>query len=107
MIDQLDAFAAPLPALPDACARSTDPETAHDAANQTRGSNAARLSGLVLTALAARGPSTSEELASYLGESLVSVSPRLRPLARKGLVVEDGKRKTASGSSAIVWRRVA
>ena len=103
MTDDLDLFSQP---GGDAWARSSDPDTAHDAANQTRGSNAARLSQLVLTVLEARGPSTSEELANYTGESLVSISPRLRPLARKGLVVEDGRKKTASGSSAIVWRFV-
>ena len=46
---------------------------------------------------------TSEELATFTGMPLVTVSPRLRPLANKGLLVCYGKRANRSGRSAIVW----
>jgi len=49
----------------------------------------------------ADGDATSHELAERLGLSLVTVSPRLAPLRRKGLVVEAGRR-----DGRTVWRRV-
>lgn len=88
-------------AVDDAWARSNDPATAHDAAQTT---NAARMNAIVVKALRELGPSTTEELAAHTGESLVSVSPRMRPLARQLVVEEAGKRKNASGKMAIAWR---
>ena len=39
--------------------------------------------------------------------NLVSVSPRFRPLAEKGLIVDTGhRRKNRSGRSAILWRAI-
>lgn len=47
---------------------------------------------------------TSEELTTATGLSLVTVSPRLRPLYEKGLVMKaEGTRANASGRQAIVW----
>jgi hypothetical protein len=85
----------------DAFARSSDPETAHDAADST---NAARMKQLVVNALTVIGPATSEEVAAYTGEPLVSVSPRFRPLERTGVIEEAGRRKNRSGKMAIAWR---
>lgn len=98
MSAQLDAFS-----LPDAWARASDPETAHRAAEST---HAERLSAIVLRALRERGPATSEEVAEYTGEPLVCVSPRFRPLERRGMVEEWGKRRNRSGKLAIAWRIV-
>jgi len=83
-------------------ARSGDPATAHDAAASV---NATRLEQVVLDALMQLGPKTSFELADALGLSLVTVSPRLRPLADKGLVEDSGQVKVnPSGRKSIVWR---
>lgn len=96
---QLDAFV-----VADAWARATDPETAHRAATRERGRRAAELEAIVIRALELLGEATSQEVADFTGERLVSVSPRFRPLARKGVVEERGKRRNPSGSPAIVWR---
>ena len=50
---------------------------------------------------------TTEEIAQKSGLSLVTVSPRMRPLASKNLVADSGlRRKNESGRNAIVWRAV-
>lgn len=86
-----------------AFARRTDPEPSHEAAAKVK---TADLEQIVLDALASLGPSTTEQLAAFLGISLVTISPRLKPLEGKGRVVRDGKRKNASGVSATVWMLV-
>ena|ERR1700686_890979 len=48
---------------------------------------------------------TAHEIATKSGESLVTISPRMRPLVRRGLVEDSGEtRATDSGRQAIVWR---
>jgi hypothetical protein len=49
-------------------------------------------------------PSTDEEIATELEMNPSTVRPRRIELARRGLIVEDGTRKTASGRMAVVWR---
>lgn len=84
-------------------ARRKDPDTAKAAA---RSVDATKLEQIVLDALAVRGM-TSYELSIILDMSLVSVSPRLRPLVEKGLVRDSGVRRTnPSGKKAIVWEVV-
>lgn len=71
-------------------ARRTDPATSHEAA----ASVSMRVTDLelkVLAALVLRGPSTSHQLAEYMGESLVTVSPRMAPLEARGLVKRAGR----------------
>ena len=71
-------------------ARRTDPATSHEAA----ASVSMRVTDLelkVLAALVLRGPSTSHQLAEYMGESLVTVSPRMAPLEARGMVVRGGR----------------
>jgi predicted transcriptional regulator len=97
-LDQTDAG--------DAWARSTDPATAHEAADAMRGTKADRLAAVVVRALRELGAATSKEVADYTGEELVSVSPRFRPLERRGVIEEAGRKKNPSGSSAILWRLV-
>lgn len=79
-----------------AFARSTDPSTSHEAAARVQ---ATTIAELVLGELRANGPGTAHELAARLDLSLVTVSPRMRPLAAKHLVIEDGKR-----NGRTVWK---
>jgi hypothetical protein len=61
----------------------------------------------VLELLAATpGGLTDEEQQRLLGMNPSTQRPRRIELARRGLVVEAGTRKTASGRMAVVWRSV-
>jgi DNA-binding transcriptional ArsR family regulator len=84
-------------------ARRTDPETSHEAADSVELPD---LEALVLAELRALPDgATSHELAASLELPLVTVSPRLRPLANRGLVIDSGfKRVGTSGRRQIVWR---
>jgi DNA-binding transcriptional ArsR family regulator len=77
-------------------ARATDPEPSHAAAAKV---DAKGLAALVLAELA-RAPGTTHELADRLGISLVTVSPRMKPLEGAGLVTRAGKR-----DGRTVWKR--
>lgn len=47
---------------------------------------------------------TADEIATYLGESVLAVRPRVTELARQGLIADTGvRRKNNSGRKAIVW----
>lgn len=82
---------APLRAL----ARRVDPPTSHAAAVRVDG---ARLAAKVLAELE-RGPGTCHELAERTRISLVSISPRMKPLELAGHVERDGRREGRT-----VWR---
>ena len=89
-------------------ARNTDPDTAHAAAAAIE----LKVVGLQLTCLealraaGARGL-TSREISEATGIEHSTVSPRLRPLERKGLIIEtDARRRCAKGREARVWRVV-
>jgi predicted ArsR family transcriptional regulator len=58
----------------------------------------------VLEFLRRHGPSTDEQIATGLGMNPSTERPRRIELARRGLVIEAGVRKTASGRKATVWR---
>ena len=58
----------------------------------------------VLAYLEQRGPSTDEEIANGLGLNPSTERPRRIELARRGLIVESGTRRTSSGRMACVWR---
>lgn len=78
-------------------ARTTDPQTSKDAAQRV---NAAELEARVLAVLrVAPEGKTSHEIAAVLDRPLVSVSPRMKPLESRGLVVRDGRREGRT-----VWR---
>jgi hypothetical protein len=86
--------------------RNTDPVSSLDGARQ-----AARGSALLadrIVALLARYPKglTGKEISVTLALEEPTTSPRLRPLARAGRIVSCGKRRNASGVSAIVWKLV-
>jgi len=88
--------------------RNTDPETSREAALSVITALPdleARVLGLLLEQPYGEGL-TSHELAQQLGLSLVTVSPRLRPLANKALIRPAGRRVGDSGRSAIVWMAV-
>lgn len=48
---------------------------------------------------------TDEEIADELGMNPSTVRPRRIELARRGLIVEAGTRRTRSGRMATVWRK--
>ena len=77
--------------------REEDPDTSKDAAGTV---NAGDLEQIVLTLLERWGPSTTHELADMSDIQLVSISPRIAPLRRKGLVEASGVRRAGS----TVWR---
>jgi DNA-binding transcriptional ArsR family regulator len=86
-------------------ARNTDPLTSDLAAESVK---VTRLEDIALSTLrmAPQGL-TSEELAFAIGLSIVTVSPRLRPLYEKGLVMKASEtRANRSGRQAIVWMAV-
>lgn len=87
-------------------ARRRDPDTAKKAAASVP---VADLEARVLRALRlSKAGMTTHELAWLLKVDLVSVSPRMRPLAEKGLVQDSGERRRGdSGRSSIVWRATA
>jgi transcription initiation factor IIE alpha subunit len=54
-----------------------------------------------------RRPSTDEEIADELSMNPSTVRPRRGELARRGLIVEAGTRRTASGRMATIWKATA
>jgi hypothetical protein len=85
---------APLLDYAEARARSSDPSTSHAAADFVNQKGRLNKTCALIMALLEDRPSglTTHELADLTGISLVSVSPCLRPLARKGYVLEGEKR---------------
>jgi len=83
-------------------ARNTDPETSHEAAASL---DLPELEEIVLAELRAAGPSgcTLDDLVGRLRMDKVTVSPRLRPLCNKSLVVPIGKRVGKAGRNQTVW----
>lgn len=85
--------------------RNTDPDTSREAALTVITALPAleeRVLGLLLEQPYGQGL-TSYELAQQLGLSIVTVSPRLRPLANRCLIRASGRRIGPSGRSQIVW----
>jgi DNA-binding MarR family transcriptional regulator len=72
-------------------ARRTDPAESHQAAVRVE-NRVTDLELRVLAALVLRGPATTAELAEYMELSLVTVSPRMAPLERRGMVSRVGRR---------------
>ena len=86
-------------------ARTTDPDTSHEAA---AGVNVTKANQEVLDALGVTGPTTSDRVADYLGKDLTLVSPRFAPLRRAGKIRDSGRRMptTRGRKNAIVWELV-
>lgn len=86
----------------EALSRSTDPETSREAAYVV---NVNKTESLVLRALYDKGSRTWDEVTEITGLRSSSVSPRFKPLRRKGLIVESGDtRKGESGRMQTVWK---
>ncbi len=48
---------------------------------------------------------TADEIADYLGQSVLAIRPRISELVARGKIEDSGlRRKNVSGKSAIVWR---
>jgi hypothetical protein len=85
-------------------ARTTDPVTSSRAAARV---NVKRINGLIIGVLRSRGPMTTEEISKAIRRRLQSVTPRMAPLANKGLVRNTGKtRRGSSNRERIVWEMV-
>jgi chromosome segregation and condensation protein ScpB len=82
-------------------ARHTDPDTAQEAAASV---DSVQLDVIVLDVLGAYPQGlTTEDIATVAGQRAWSISPRMKPLEARGLVVRGVKRKNRSGRSATVW----
>lgn len=91
--------------LDNAYARNTDPITSDLAAEAISPTN--RLEEVCLRHLLFWPAGlTSEGLSDSTGLSLVTVSPRLKPLEQRGLIYRDGTRANRSGKQAVVWKAV-
>lgn len=86
-----------------ALARAHDPLTSHLAAASVP---VTRLEQVVLDEIRVAGDGrTIDELVALTGIDKVSISPRLRPLCKKGLVIETAETRIgASGRRQTVWR---
>ena len=82
---------------PIARARATDPETSKLAARILKPQP---IEAIVLHYLKVCGPSTTAEISEGTGVALITVSPRMKPLEERGLVVRTAERR----AKKIVWR---
>lgn len=79
-------------------------DTSKRAAREVR-SSAKTLRSQALAVIALHQPLTADEVASYLGESVLSVRPRITELSKQGLISDSGMRAlNKSGKTAIMWR---
>lgn len=102
MSEQADMFDKPRDY---ATARRIDPETSHEAARSLDEAVVSRLQRTALLALVRLGGSgTNDEIVTETGVEWNTITPRMRPLATKGMVREDGTRKSErTGRRQIVW----
>lgn len=71
-------------------ARTDDPDTSHVAATSVQGRTQS-LRERILSSLEKRGGATTHTIALRLNESLVTISPRMKPLEDAGYVERAGK----------------
>lgn len=86
-----------------ALARLTDPDTSFEA---SKGSKLTQIQETVFGYLeeAKEKGLTTNELSQLSSIPLVTVSPRMKPLADMGLIKDSGERRTGdSGRASIVW----
>lgn len=91
----------------EAHARATDPETSHEAAAEIAGAKVNQMEQRALSALQAARPDglTNHELVLHTGLPWNTISPRIRPLVRKGWVIDSGLRRPGpTGKRCIVWK---
>lgn len=89
----------------EAHARHTDPDTSHAAAASMR---ATETEAAVLAALKkCPNGATASELVALMHGAWNSVTPRLAPLTRKGLIKDSGeRRKGPTNRRQIVWKAI-
>jgi hypothetical protein len=88
----------------EAHARSTDPWTSHAAAKETDACESERLVWEMLWETGAA--MTTYELSEAIGKAEGSITPRMKPLERKGLVIRCGHKMGPRGSSMTLWKGV-
>jgi len=96
-------FLDPPPPTPGAVRRS-DPETSREAAQSI---DANSIEGRVYQYLIDHGPAILDDLASGMKLDKVTVSPRLKPLERAGMVVRGQTRPGRSGRPQTTWIPIA
>ena len=92
----------------EAKSRSTDPDTSEQAAESVRGEVANRVEKEVLKALKSHHNGlTNHEISMVTGLPWNTCTPRIRPLVRKGLVVDSGERRQGcTNRKCVVWKAV-
>jgi DNA-binding MarR family transcriptional regulator len=89
--------------------RTNDPDTSYAAAAFIK-DHVTHLQGLVMEFLNQRGEhgATTEEIARHYGIELGSITPRMAPLERMGVVRRTDLRRMAQGKKVgrIVWQSI-
>jgi len=89
-------------------ARSSDPKTSHQAAEDVK-SKLPGLEARVLLSIRSAGDDGRNifEVVTETGIPVQTCSPRLAPLRRKGLIADSGVRRPGgTGKAQIVWRAI-
>ena len=97
-----------LPLFAQAHARKTDPVTSHEAAKSITPSLNKVEQG-IYDALCSflPGGATSDEISEASGIIYRTVTPRLKPMCKKGFVVDSGEHKRGdSGRRQIIWMAI-
>lgn len=90
----------------EAYARNSDPGTSWAAAKAVEGELANRLESMVLVALRKHPEGlTNHQLVSETNVDWNTITPRVRPLVRKGFVQDSGERRIGpTNKKCIVWK---
>ena len=97
-----------LPLFDQAHARKTDPVTSHEAAEAITPSLNKIEQGIydALCSFLPKG-ATSDEISEASGIQYRTVTPRLKPMCKKGFVVDSGEHKRGdSGRRQIIWMAI-
>ena len=89
----------------EAWSRALDPKTSLAAAHSMKGKNASSIAKKVAAAVSnSEDGLTSSQIQQITGIKHESLTPRLAPLRRKGIIADSGKRRLGeSGREQIVW----
>ena len=99
-LDGLPLFAQPAPSVRGSA-------TSAAAADALTAKALTRMHRQVLAYLEQHGPATDEEMQAALAMNPSTQRPRRIELARRGLVVEAGEKRTRSGRRATAWKTTA
>lgn len=89
--------------MTDAFARATDPHTSHDAAADVRLTHIEEVVFNIIKNGPITGMTKDDVHAAQNRYERDSLSPRFKPLWKKGMIVEIGTRKAKSGKQQTVW----